>query len=71
MIINLWWLACNILLFPSPARDILMFSKKDSLDVLIFTIKWEFMTAVGSKTCLIYIIESILAIQSTSNDQDL
>jgi hypothetical protein len=33
----------------------------------IFIIKWEFVTVVGSKTCLTYIIESILAIQSTSN----
>jgi hypothetical protein len=35
--------------------------------LLIFTIKWEFVTAIGYKTRLIYIIESILAIQSTSN----
>jgi hypothetical protein len=35
--------------------------------LLIFTIKWEFVTTVGSKICLTYIVESILAIQSTSN----
>jgi hypothetical protein len=29
---------------------------------------WESVTAVGSKTCLIYIIENILAIHSISND---
>jgi hypothetical protein len=33
----------------------------------VFTIKWESVTAVGSKTRLTYIIESILSIQSTSN----
>jgi hypothetical protein len=35
---------------------------------VIFTIKWEFVTTVGSKTRLIYIIQSILAIQSTINN---
>jgi hypothetical protein len=33
----------------------------------IFTIKWEFVTAVDSKTRLTYIIKSIMTIQSTSN----